>query len=742
MTDLFERLKAALADRYRIERELGSGGMATVYLARDLKHGRPVAVKVLRPDLAASLGADRFLREIKITASLNHPHILPLLDSGEVDSFLYYVMPYVEGESLRETLIRERQLPIEEALEITCAVADAVSYAHSLGIVHRDIKPENILFEASHAVVSDFGIARAVTAAGDETLTETGLALGTPAYMSPEQTAGDTELDGRSDLYSLACVVYEMLAGVPPFTGPTPQAIMARHAVDPVPPLRTVRSTVPDAVDGAIMRALAKVPADRYRTVRLFAEALVSAPPPEKSIAVLPFANMSADPENEYFSDGLSEDLINALTSIKGFRVAARTSAFSFKGAQVDARAIGQTLNVKTVLEGSVQRAGNRLRITAELVDAADGYQVWSKQYDRVMADVFAIQDEITGSIVDALKIELLADEKTAVTKRHTENLDAYHLYLRGRYYWNRGNPEAFRKAIDLFQTAIRIDPTYARAYAGLADAYAGLGDAGHSAIPPKQAFSSAHGAVQKALELDDCIAEAHTSLGHLKMHEFQWTEANSEFERATELNPSYATAHHYYAFYFASLGQSSEAIRSLERALELDPVSLAINTDLGVLFYFARQYDEAIAQYQKVLDMDPSFTRAYMTMGSAYSQKAMYEEAVAMFQRAIELSGDRSKIAALGRAFGMAGNKDEALKVIGQLSELAKHRYITPYATALIYASMGDTDEALSWLQDAYEQRVSDLIYLGVDPFLDSVRSDPRFFALLDSVGLHRSYP
>ncbi len=440
--------------------------MATVYLAQDLKHERHVAAKVLRPELAAALGTVRFLREIKITAGLSHPHILPLLDSGEADGFLYYVMPYVEGESLRARLTREKQLPVEDTLEITRAVADALCHAHSLGIIHRDIKPENILFEAGHAVVSDFGIARAVSAAGGETLTETGLAVGTPSYMSPEQTAGDGEIDGRSDLYALACVVYEMLAGAPPFTGPTPQAVMARHAVDPVPPLRTVRSMVPESVESAITRALAKVPADRYRTTRLFTEALVSAPPAEKSIAVIPFVNMSADQENEYFSDGLSEDLMNALTHIKGFRVAARTSAFSFKGVQVDARAIGQKLNVKTVLEDSVRKAGNRLRVTAELVNAEDGYHVWSEQYDRVMADVFTIQDEITGAIVDALKIELLADEKTAVTKRHTENVDAYHLYLRGRYYWNRGNTEAFGKAIDQFQTAIRIDPTYARAYA------------------------------------------------------------------------------------------------------------------------------------------------------------------------------------------------------------------------------------------------------------------------------------
>jgi serine/threonine-protein kinase len=736
MADILERLKAALSDRYRIDRELGSGGMATVYLACDLKHDRSVAVKVLRPELAAGLGSERFLREIKITANLNHPHILPLLDSGDADGSLYYVMPYVEGESLRDCLEREKQLPIEDAVRIATEVADALGFAHQHNVIHRDIKPENILIESGHAVVCDFGIARAISEAGGETLTDTGLAVGTPAYMSPEQIAGDADVDGRSDLYSLACVFYEMLAGEPPFTGPTPQAIIARHAVDPVPPLLTVRATVPNTVNGAILRALGKVPADRFRTARQFADALGREPPAEKSIAVLPFTNMSADPDNEYFSDGLSDDLINALTKIEGFRVAARTSAFSFKGQQVDARTIGQKLNVKTVLEGSVQKAGNRLRITAELVNAENGYDLWSEQYDRVMEDVFAIQDEITWAIVDALKIELLADERTAVAKRYTGSIDAYHIYLKGRYYWNRGSPDAFWKAIDQFQTAIDMDPTYALAYAGLSDAYAGLGDAGHSAIPPREAFSNARDAVRRALDLDDSLAEAHTSLAHLRMHEFAWPEAKREFERATELNPNYATAYHFYAFYYAAVGEPNKAIATLNRALELDPVSLNINTDLGVLSYFARDYDRAITQYQKVLEMDPGFIRAYMTMGSAYAQSGMHDEAVRMFQTALDLSGDRSKIAALGRALGLAGKTDEAREIISELKDLSTHRYITPYAIALIYASMGEKDEALSWLKMACDEGVSDLIYMKVDPFLDNLRADPRFNALLTAVG------
>jgi serine/threonine-protein kinase len=747
MTDQLDRLESALAKRYAIERELGRGGMAVVYLARDLKHHRDVAIKVFRPDLAATIGPERFLREVEITASLNHPHILPLLDSGQADGFLFYVMPYVEGESLRDRLEREGQLPVEEALRIAREVAAALSYAHSHGVIHRDIKPENVLLSAGEAVVADFGIARAITSAAGELLTETGISVGTPVYMSPEQAGGTKEIDARSDVYSLGCVLYEMLGGEPPFTGPTPQAVMARHAVDPVPPLQTIRTTLPDAVEAAVLRALAKVPADRFGTAQQFGDALVCAPmdsgsartaarPAEKSIAVLPFANMSADPENEYFSDGLSEDLINALAKIPDFRVAARTSAFSFKGEHVDARAIGRRLNVLTVLEGSVRKAGNRLRITAQLINADDGYHLWSEQYDRVNTDVFAIQDEITSAIVDALKIELLVGEATAVKKKHTANIDAYHLYLKGRYYWNRSNTEAFRKAIEHFQMAIEKDPTYALAHTGLADAYAGLGDAGHSAISPKEAFSKARAAVQRALALDEDLAEAHASLGHLEMHDFAWSEAERAFTRALELRPNYATAYHFFAFFLAVTGQSCEAMTSLERALELDPVSLGITTDLGVLSYFARQYDHAIAQYQKVLEMDPGYTRAYVTLGSAFVQLGRYDEAVHAIQKAIELSGDRLKIAVLGRAYGAAGKKAEATQIIDELQELSRQRYVTPYAIALIYASMNDIDHAFRWLQQACEEGVSDLIYMRVDPFLDNLRPDPRFAALLDSVG------
>src|SRR5436189_2910499 len=423
MDTLLDRLQEALAGRYTIERELGRGGMATVYLAEDVKHGRPVALKVLSPQLAASLGTERFLGEIQIAARLTHPHILPLHDSGEADGLPYYVMPYVEGESLRGRLIHERQLPIEDALRIAREVADALEYAHHRDIVHRDIKPENILFQTGHAVVSDFGIARAINVAGTSRMTGTGIAVGTPGYMSPEQAGGVDELDGRSDVYSLGCVLFEMLAGGPPFTGWSAHAILARQVLEPLPRLRTFRDTVPEWLELVVARALANAPGDRFAGVAEFIAALSSptpatradaaparahtTPAPEHSIAVLPFVNLSADPENGYFCDGMTEEILNALSAVPSLRVASRTSSFVFKDATQDVQTIGEKLRVRTVLEGSVRRADVKLRVTAQLINVADGFHLWSHTYEREMKDVFAVQDEIARAIVNALKVKL-----------------------------------------------------------------------------------------------------------------------------------------------------------------------------------------------------------------------------------------------------------------------------------------------------------------------------------------------
>ena len=437
MADLLTRLRADVADRYAIERELGRGGMATVYLAQDLKHHRQVAIKVLKPEIAAALGPERFLREIETTARLSHPHILPLHDSGEANGVLYYVMPFVEGESLRCRLDREKQLPLEDALGIAREVADALSYAHSRDVVHRDIKPENILLEAGHAVVSDFGIARAVSVASGDRLTETGLVAGTPAYMSPEQAMGEPTLGPRTDIYSLACVLYELLAGEPPYTGPTAQAIVAKRLGDPVPRVRRVRDTVPVAVEEALVKALARVPADRFPSAFAFLEALTTpdaARASRRSIAVLPFANLSSDPENEYFADGITEDVIAQLSKIGALKVISRTSVIQFKKREQSLREIGERLGVGALLEGSVRRAGNRVRVVAQLIDAETDRHVWAETYDRQLTDIFAIQSDVALQIATALEAELTPDERARIGKHSAGDLEAYHLYLRGRH--------------------------------------------------------------------------------------------------------------------------------------------------------------------------------------------------------------------------------------------------------------------------------------------------------------------
>ncbi|MGH7630979.1 MAG: protein kinase domain-containing protein, partial [Gemmatimonadales bacterium] len=445
-----ERLGAALAGRYAVERELGRGGMATVYLADDLKHHRQVAIKVLRPELGYLLGPDRFTREIRIAAGLNHPHILPLHDSGEADGLLFYVMPYVRGESLRQRLGRERQLPISEAIGIARQIASALDHAHAHGLIHRDIKPENILLHEGVAMVTDFGVAVAAGPAPGDRLTASGLMVGTPAYMSPEQAAGERTLDARSDVYSLGCLLFELLAGEPPYTGATAQAVIAKRFTEPVPCVGRVRAAVPPEVEQAVTRALARAPGDRFRSAGAFADALTqpatlvrpAARPGRTSIAVLPFTNLSAEPENEFFTDGVTEDVIAQLSKIRALKVISRTSVMPFKRREQSLREIGAALQVATLLEGSVRRAGNRVRIVAQLIDAETDEHLWADTYDRQLTDIFAIQTDVALQIAAALEAELSPEERSRIRKEPTRDVQAYQLYLLGRNCINRWTDE------------------------------------------------------------------------------------------------------------------------------------------------------------------------------------------------------------------------------------------------------------------------------------------------------------
>ena len=708
-----ERLRDALSQSYTIDRELGRGGMATVYLAQDAKHDRLVALKVLHPDLAASLGPDRFLREIKLAARLNHPHILPLHDSGDAQGFLYYVMPYVEGESLRERLDRDQSLSVDEAVHHGRAIASALDYAHRQGVVHRDIKPENIMLYEGEAMVMDFGIAKAVSTAGAETLTQTGMMIGTPAYVSPEQAAGETNLDGKSDQYSLACVVYEMLAGERPFAGATPQAIMARRFTEMPPALRTIRSSIPENVERAVIRAMAIEASGRYSTAAQFAQALgagslttpvdtatlphaiVSA---AKSVAVLPFTNMSADPDNEYFTDGMAEEIINALNKVQSLRVAARTSSFAFKGKSEDVGDIGRKLKVSTVLEGSVRKMGNRLRITAQLVNVADGYHLWSERYDREMEDVFAIQDDISQAIVKALKVILSEGEKKQIEKVRAENVAAYDYYLRGRQYYQI-HRKSLEYARQMFNRAVETDPEYARAYAGVADSCSLL----YMYFDARDYnLRQADTASAKALELEPELAEAHVARGLAVSLSKRFREAEEEFETAMKLDPKLFEAAYWYGRALMSEGRMAEAAKMFERASVLRP-----------------------EDYQA-----PNFlAQAYNSMDREEEGAAANRRSIRLMEERLELNPSDARAAnLLAATYANFGDEAKAIDYAERSLAIDPDDAMLLYNVACTFSLLGRPDEAIGYIERAVDKGFGHKEWLDHDPDLNALRDNPRF--------------
>jgi serine/threonine protein kinase/Flp pilus assembly protein TadD len=718
MTDLLSQLRQSVADRYAIEREVGRGGMATVFLAQDRRHGRPVALKVLHPQLATALGPDRFLREIQIAARLQHPHIVPLYDSGQAGDLLFYVMPFIPGESLRQRLDREPQLPLEDAVRIARGVAAALDYAHRQQIVHRDIKPENVMLHEGEAVVTDFGIAKAVTAAAADSLTQTGTSIGTPAYMSPEQAGGEAELDGRSDIYSLGAMLYEMVAGSAPFIGPTLQAIISKLFTDTPRPIRELRAEVPDWLESAVFRCLEKPATARFATASQLAQALTwpagtSTPPgmPSgstggKSIAVLPFVNMSADPENEYFSDGIAEEIINALSKVQALQVAARTSSFAFKGKNEDIGAIGRKLKVATVLEGSVRKAGKQLRVTAQLINVTDGYQLWSERYDRQLEDVFAIQDEIAGNIVKALRVVLSDDEKRAIERAPTEDVKAYEYYLRGRQYFHQFRRTGMQSARRMFERAIETDPQFALAHAGLADCCAFLYMYWDGS---KANLDGADSASRKALELDPDLAEAHASRGFALALNRQYDDARPEFETAIRLNPKLYEAHYLYA---RALFQEGRA-------------------------------EEAVLQYEEASRVRPEDYQALLLMQSPLNSLGRHDDALAVLRRGmvviehhLELNPDDARALYLGGAALMQlGDRQRAL-------DWARRAYVIDpsdpgvlYNVACVYSLGGMIDEAIGCLDTAIANGFGHREWLLHDGDLDAIREDPRFKALLEKL-------
>jgi len=729
-------IPAQLAGRYAIERELGSGGMATVYLARDTRHDRQVAVKVMRPDLAASLGAERFAREIAIAASLAHPHIVPLHDSGVADGIVYYVMPFIEGESLRDRMARGRQLPVDEALRLACEVADALAYAHARGLVHRDIKPENVLLTGGHALVADFGIARAVSLAEDRRLTESGMAVGTPAYMSPEQAFADPGIDGRTDQYSLACVLYEMLAGEPPYMAPTAQAIIARRLADPMPSLRAAREAVPEHVERAIRRALAREPADRFPSAAAFADALRR--PAEdagpRSVAVLPFASLSADPENEYFADGITEDVIAQLAKIRALQVISRTSVMPFKGQQHNLREIAARLQVATILEGSVRRAGDRVRIVAQLIDARTDQHLWAETYDRHLTDIFAIQSEVALHIAGALQAELSPGEQDRIGREPTKDLRAYRLFLQGRRCFILYTPEAMREAIGFYEQAIAADPHYALAHAAIAYALTESLEIG--AIRPEEGFERARTAAARALALDPELGEAHcvNALGH--MYVFEWAEAEAAFRRALDLSPGNADAHDLYGRLCSAQRRWDEAIALQLRAQQLDP--LAHPADVANAYLRAGRHEEALEAARRALALAPDYPRSHSTLGWVFLLTGRAADGVAELERAVALAPtDTMWLAQLGEACGLAGNADRAREIHGELERRATTRYVSPYHLAYVLTGLGEHDRAMDHLERAFAAHDGAVYGINGSFLFEPLRSHPRFIALLRRMDL-----
>ncbi len=732
---------------YEILEKIGQGGMGIVYKASDTKLERLVALKFLPKEFTHDPAAkERFIQEARATAALDHPNICTVYEINETkDGQTYISMAYIEGQSLREK-IRSGHIRIEEALDVAIQIAEGLQEAHNKGIIHRDIKPGNIMItEKGQAKVTDFGLAKLEWGAD---LTKTASIMGTVAYMSPEQAKGE-EVDQRTDIWSLGVVLHEMLTGTLPFLGERDQSTLYAILHEDLKPLRSFRKDLPETLEKVTRKALAKNPDRRYLEIHEFLVDLISlkrgldvktkgvrSAESKPSIAVLPFVDMSPQKDQEYFCDGIAEELINGLSHIRDLHIVARTSAFAFKGEKLDVREIGQRLDVKTVLEGSIRKAGNRVRITAQLINVEDGYHLWSEKFDREMNDIFAIQDEISMAIVDNLKVKLLAKEKAAIEKRHTDDPDAYNLYLKGLHFGSKPSPEAFEKALEYFKKAYDQDPRFALALAGMAYIYGSYGI--FSFLSPDEVLPNAQAALSKALELDEDLSEAHVVSALIAFwFEWDWEAAENHFTKALNLNPGNAFCRAWYGWYQLAMGKPDEAVAEIKRAQELDPL-MPLFYAMGTGIHFsAGKLDEAVDQFHKAIELDPYSGAALFQVGRVYLKKGMLDEALSAFKKSLELV-IFAGWAESGIAFIhiLRGERKKAEQILHDLLKRKKTTNVSSYCIASIYFQLGEKDKALEFLEKAYEER--DILMPFIQVFVENIdtQSDPRFFPVVKKMG------
>ncbi|HKO44506.1 MAG TPA: protein kinase [Pyrinomonadaceae bacterium] len=828
---------------YRILKRLGKGGMGEVFLAEDTKqHGRRVALKILPPELTKDDSrVRRFKQESRAVLALNHPNIITIFEIGEADSTFYIASEFIEGETLRSLMWNE-PMKIDEALGVAIQVAMALETAHAAGIVHRDIKPENIMLREDRFVrdrfvkILDFGLAKltepdepvhdpeAITRAISQT--NPGSVVGTAGYMSPEQAQGDP-IDARSDIFSFGVVIYEMVAGCPPFSGPTESHIRVSIIDHEPAPLTQHSADIPRHLERIVSKALSKDKTKRYQTITdlkidlerlreelhqsesgvrkpeshtdpastqstgpqwsrptvMDTEPISDAPTASSrpnivpgvtrdkklliplaaivllavagamylfsgrrtinSVAVLPFVNDSNDPDAEYISDGVTESIIRSLSQLSDLKVMSRSAVFRFKGRDVDAQEVGRNLKVGAVLAGRVVRQGDRLIINTELIDVSDGSQLWSGEYNNSVSEILAVQDEISQKISESLRVRLTGEDEQKLRKRYTTNAEAYELYLKGRYFWNKRDAEGLRNGIKYFKAAEEKDPTYALAYSGLADSYALLSDIG--AVKPADEMAKARAAAQRAVDIDPTLAEAYTSRAFVKLaHDWDWLGAEADFKKALQLNPKYPTAHQWYASYLMQMGKFGPAQAELEKAHQLDPLSPIINSNLGFYAYYQHNYDDALNHANKTLEMVPDFWVAHHYRGLAFTMKGMYDAAIKEFRGVLRTPGDGSLseeavqtnpevTASLGFAYALSGKRRQAEQILHQLHRVAEKRYVSPRYLAIVNVGLDDKKAAIEQLQRAYENRHPGLVLIRVDPLFDRLRAEPAFQELIN---------